>query len=106
MDIRNDIHQIGTNDGMIKGWFPRTDLLRVEATNIIQEVPKEKLLSLREAARYQSLSDGQGYQKCNCKISGNQCKTKRCKCFNNNVSCNFRCHLSSTCFNKNSKPIL
>ncbi|XP_011859348.1 PREDICTED: histone-lysine N-methyltransferase SETMAR-like [Vollenhovia emeryi] len=43
------------------------------------DIPKNVLLTLREAAAKQSASGGQGYKKCNCKIAKNQCQTNRCK---------------------------
>lgn len=55
----NDIYQIGTEDCLIKGWFPRTDLVK-SGTRIltVQDVNTDLSLSLREAAAKQSLLGG------------------------------------------------
>lgn len=100
-DFRNGVYQIGTKNGLIKGWFPRNKLnVAGTRTVSVEDVPKEVLLSLREAASFQSIVGGQGYQKCTCKANKNQCRTKRCSCFQLSVKCNSRCHQSLTCFNK------
>lgn len=101
MLIKNGVYQVGTSHGVIKGWFPRTDIGIARSNTISKEiVPTDILITLREAAAKQSLSGGQGFAKCNCKPSTNQCRTKRCNCFKNERRCNSRCHLSSTCCNK------
>ncbi|XP_043462868.1 KRAB-A domain-containing protein 2-like [Leptopilina heterotoma] len=100
-DLKNNVYQISTKHGIIKGWFPRTDIQRVETTVLlVNDVPTGEYLSLREAASLQSLSGGQGYKKCNCKVSEQQCRTRRCACFKSNILCNSRCHMSSSCCNK------
>ncbi|CAL1672264.1 unnamed protein product [Lasius platythorax] len=97
-DTKNDVYQIGTKDGILKGWFPRIEIAK-SSTNLITmaDVPKN-VLTLREAAAKQSASGGQGYKKCNCKIAKNQCQTNRC--FKAKILCNSRCHSSSSCINK------
>ena len=100
MHIENGVYQIGTQDCLINGWFPRTSIQKSNCKYIdASEVPKEKL-SLREAAAKQSLSGGQGYKKCQCKSLKNQCQTNKCKCFKAGILCNSRCHSSSSCCNK------
>ena len=66
----------------------------------IDDVPKERIVSLREAAAKQLLTGGQGYKKCNCRASAKQCSTNRCNCYKSGVLCSFRCHLSGPCTNK------
>lgn len=101
VDARNGVYQIGTKDGLIKGWFPRSDLQKSETVVVLPgDVPTETLLTLREAATKQSLCGGQGYKKCNCKQTQTQCSTNKCSCFKSKVMCNSRCHRSSTCSNK------
>ena len=63
----------------------------------VSEVPLEKEISLRAAAKAESISGGQGFSRCQC--TGN-CKTKRCKCFKSNVKCNSKCHNQRSCTNK------
>lgn len=104
INVKNDSYQIGTNEGLITGWFPRTDLTRVDATvDSIKDVPMDKSITLREAAQYQSLLGGQGYSKCNCKALAKQCQTNRCSCYKNTMKCNSRCHSSSNCLNKHDE---
>jgi hypothetical protein len=54
-------------------------------------------ISVREAARLQSIGNGQGCAKCSCKTG---CARKTCKCVRSNVLCNSRCHNSNSCQNK------
>ena len=67
----------------------------------MEDVDLESEVSLRAAARAESIGGGQGYFRCNC--SGN-CKTKRCKCFKENLKCNSRCHNQRSCSNKDQGP--
>lgn len=60
--IENDVYQIIANNGLIKEWFSRTELMRVEGLNIVATVPNDKSVSLRESAAGQSLSGGQGFK--------------------------------------------
>lgn len=100
-EFTNGVYQIGTKNGYLKGWFPRTDIKKVESHILsITDVPTGEFITLREAASLQSICGGQGFKKCSCKISQLQCRTKRCACFKANILCNSRCHLSSSCCNK------
>jgi len=63
----------------------------------LQDIPDSEPKSLREVARLQSVTDGQGMLKCDCKGG---CKTNRCKCRQAKVLSNSRCHHSATCANK------
>lgn len=102
LKIENGVFQVGTKNGTIKGWLPRTDLAKNKSNTILgmSDVMIEKTISLREALALQSMTGGQGYVKCSCKASINQCRTNRCKCFKFKVLCNSRCHSSATCGNK------
>lgn len=101
MASRNDVYQVGTTHGILKGWFNRTDI-NLSGTQVLKmsDVPQNVHLSLREAAAKQSLTGGQGLRKCACRESGTQCKTNRCTCFKAKVLCSSRCHLSAPCANK------
>ena len=78
----------------------RTDIAKSGTSAILlnNDVPSDKLLSLREATNEQSVIGGQGYKKCNCEAAKNQCKT--CTRFKTGILCNSRFHLSSPCCNK------
>lgn len=100
MDCRNSVYQVGTTHGVIKGWFPRTDLQETETGITLSDVPSNVFLSLREAAGKQSFFGKQGHKHCNCKQNAKKCETKRCACFKANLKCNSRCHNSNSCTNK------
>ena len=97
LDKKDDLYQIGTKNGLVKGWFPRSEIGIEHKFMNSEEVPKSVALSLREASAKQSMSGGQGFQKCNCKTG---CRTKKCDCRKNNVLCNSRCHQKLSCSNK------
>ena len=67
---------MGTKERLIKGWFPRTDIVK-SGINVIllNDLTSDTFHSLREAANKQFVSGGQGYEKCNCKAAKNQCTT-------------------------------
>jgi hypothetical protein len=46
------------------------------------------LKSLRELVSLESIGNGQGFIKCDCKIG----KCVNCKCKKANIKCNSRCH--------------
>ena len=97
---KNDLYQIGTENGMLKGWLDKTSMQKSTAFTVnIKDVP-ENLISIREAAAFQSLTGGQGLKKCNCKSVGNRCQGNRCKCFKAKRQCTSRCHSNLTCKNK------
>ncbi|XP_033222420.1 uncharacterized protein LOC117176314 [Belonocnema kinseyi] len=82
--LENSVYQIGTKDGLLKGWFPRTEI-QISKTSVIEltDIHKVGVLSLQEAATKQS-------------VSGGQC----CPWFKAGILCNSRCHKSSPCCNK------
>ena len=100
--MKNGVYQIGTRDGILKGWFSRT-FKKSGNVLTIEDVDKSTMISVRQAAGKQSFTGGQGISKCNCKALKNQCGTRRYMCFKAGILCNFRCHHSSTCANKNDK---
>ncbi|XP_043464627.1 uncharacterized protein LOC122500018 isoform X1 [Leptopilina heterotoma] len=80
--IQNGVYKIGTQEGIINGWFPRCDIQKTGSQIIsLSNVNNDNHISLREAASMQSISGGQGIKKCNCKAAKNQCKSNRCSCF-------------------------
>ena len=85
------IWKLGCKSGVLDQWYSRNQFMSVA------DVALETEISLRTAAKQESMGGGQGYFKCNC--TGN-CQTKRCKCFKANLKCNSRCHNRRCCTNK------
>jgi hypothetical protein len=101
IDKKNNVYQIGTKDGVLKNWLPRSELTLVSSINFdFNDIPQERVISLREACTLQSMFSGQGFSKCQCQPSKNQCSTKRCACFKNEHLCSSRCHSNNPCKNK------
>ncbi|CAG2239923.1 unnamed protein product [Mytilus edulis] len=93
-----DQFKLGSKDGILNGSYSRNQFtfspihsLALQDANTLVE------LSVRGAARQQSIGDGQGFLKCACKTG---CVRKTCKCVKSNVLCNSRCHNSLSCHNK------
>lgn len=72
----------------------------------VEEVPKNTVISLREASQCQSKVGGQGFKKCSCQASKTQCRTNQCTCFRAKLQCNSRCQSKTTCANKEKILIL
>ena len=90
--------KLGTKSGVLDQWYSRNQFQpTLEKFLSIEEIPMDKEISLRAAARSESVTGGQGYARCNCT---GDCKTKRCKCFKSQVSCNSKCHNKRSCSNK------
>lgn len=101
MDKKNNVYRIGTKVGVLKNWLTRSELTPVSSISFnYNDIPKECFISLREASANQSMFLGQGFLKCQCQPSKNQCNTKRCTCFKEQKLCNSRCHSSNPCKNK------
>lgn len=98
-DMRNGVYRIGTRSGTLKNWFPRSQFSESGA-EMTEPIPENTFITIREAVSSTSLFGGQGFKKCNCKISKNQCANKRCACYKAGMKCNSRCHHSLTCGNK------
>ena len=90
--------RLGCRSGVLDQWYSRNQFQpTIEKFITADEVPLGIEISLRAAAKAESIGGGQGYLRCNC--TGN-CKTKRCKCFKENLKCNSRCHNQRSCSNK------
>lgn len=99
IDCKNDVYQVATEYGVIKGWYGHDSLQHATSSFLkIEDLRTSKHLSLREAVA--ASSGGQGVAKCACKPSKQQCKTKRCLCKKSNRLCTSRCHSSLNCINK------
>ena len=101
-DKKNDVYQLGTSAGTIKGWFPRSALRETNCGNTGEDgaVGTDRIVGLREAFRQQSLFGGQGMRQCSCRASAKHCTNNRCKCRKGGVLCTSRCHMSLPCVNK------
>ena len=96
--INRTLWKLGLMSGILDQWYSRNQFQpTLEKFLSVEDVNLESEISLRAAARAESIGGCQGYFRCNC--SGN-CKTKRCKCFKDNLKCNSRCHNQRSCCNK------
>ena len=91
-------YTIGTSSGVLKQSYVRSQFIPTSASLVgITDVPT-KSVSLREVAKSQSLTHGQGFVKCSCDTG---CKNNKCSCRGNGKLCNSKCHKShATCTNK------
>ncbi|XP_055931953.1 uncharacterized protein LOC129962237 [Argiope bruennichi] len=93
----SDFFKLANENGTLKQLYTRNQF----------EICKEKLLSidkisfqeilLREAAKANSRSRGQGYTRCHCK---RKCSANKCSCKSKGLLCNSKCHNSLSCCNK------
>ncbi len=94
----DDMYKLGTRDGVIDKLYSQSKIAPSGNNFVsIDEVPQEKSISLRRANANQSLFNGQGYNKCNCK---GHCQTNRCACRKKEMLCSSRCHGNLICNNK------
>ena len=90
--------KLGCKSGVLDQWYSRNQFQpTLEKFMSMDDVPMDKEISLRSAARLESIGGGQGIFKCNC--TGN-CITNRCKCHKAGMKCNSRCHNKRSCTNK------
>lgn len=98
LEDKDGNYTLGTNYGTLNSQFARSQFTPTTFKGMSAENVKADItISVREAAREQSIGDGQGFTKCTCKTG---CKTKACKCKKSGVLCNSRCHNSLSCKNK------
>ena len=99
MDVKYGKYHLETAHSVLNGFYAYNQISRAPGSPIlfVEYIPNEAPKSLREIARLQSITGGQGMLRCDCKGG---CKKKRCKCKQANVSCNYHCHSSLTCDNK------
>ena len=100
LDIKNDLYQLGCNNGILDVWYARNAFDDTNSDKKIEKpnVPLDIKLSKREAVQKSSIGHGQGFVHCSC-TSG--CKTNRCGCKKSGLFCNSRCHGgNSLCINK------
>ena len=83
------LYTIGTNSGKIKGKLSRGQFEPLSYKGLKDhQVPPNVEISVREIVRAQSICNGQGFTKCNCKGA---C-LKICSCFKKGLHCNSSCH--------------
>ncbi|XP_064098745.1 uncharacterized protein LOC135209944 [Macrobrachium nipponense] len=91
-------YKLGTKHGLLKQVYSRNQFtLCAEKFMSLEEVIKDREVSLREVAIADSMGHGQGISNCSCTHS---CRSRRCKCFKNEVLCNSRCKCTNSCSNK------
>ena len=97
------MYKLGCKTGVLDSLYSRNQFSpTLEKFLIVAVVPTENILShalilsLRAAAKEESMGSGQGFFKCSC--TGN-CITKRCKCLKAARKCNSRCHNRRSCKN-------
>ena len=91
-------YKLGTRHGLLNSTFSMSQFMSSIFHGFSEgEVDSNTEISVREAARLQSIGDGECFAKCSCKTG---CARKTCKCARSNVSCNSRCHNSNSCQNK------
>lgn len=99
IDVKdNEFYQLGTKIGVLKQLYTQNQFTSCSEDFIkIEEVVKEKEVSLREVVGKLSLTGGQGFKKCNCL---KKCLSKKCACKSSGLLCNSKCHNSTPCCNK------
>ena len=75
---------VGCKSGILDQWYSRSKFQPTLGKFLsVEDVNLESEISIRAAARAESIGGGQGYFRCN----GNG-KNKRRKCFKDNLKCN------------------
>ena len=108
LDKNDNKYQLGHKGGVLKEWFPFNVLHKIDGVAMSfsrDEVPMEKEISVREAIKIVSISNGQGYKQCNCK-TGKCGQGSKCNCYKDGVKSNSRCHKgenNKNCTNKTDR---
>lgn len=99
IDVQDsEFYQLGTKIGVLKQLYTQNQFTSCSEDFIkIEEVVKDKEVSLREVVGKLSLTGGQGFKKCNCV---KKCSSKKCTCKSSGLLCNSKCHNSTPCCNK------
>ena len=100
VDIEAQRIRVRTQHGKLQGVLSPNmyDVCKYDFLSL-SDVREEPKLSIRSAAKADSITGGQGMLRCNCGASS-RCQTARCKCFQHERKCNSRCHQSLACANK------
>jgi hypothetical protein len=108
LEKNDNMFKLGHKGGVLKEWFPFNVLHKIDGIAMSfsrDEVPMEKEISVREAIKIVSISNGQGYKQCNCK-TGKCGQGSKCNCYKDGVKCNSRCHKgenNKNCTNKTDR---
>ncbi|CAG4991245.1 unnamed protein product [Parnassius apollo] len=93
----DELYQIGTNNGMIKQLYSRSQINVCPRVVLdVKNVPSTEI-ALRSVANLKSIGTGQGFKKCLCKKN---CSIARCMCYKNKLLRTSKCHSSLPCKNK------
>ena len=78
-------YKVGTRHGLLNSTFSRNQFMSSTSHGLSEaEIDSNTEISVHEAARLQSIRDGQGYVKCICKTG---CARKTCKCVHCEIQC-------------------
>jgi hypothetical protein len=108
LEKNDSMFKLGHKGGVLKEWFPFNVLHKIDGIAMSfsrVEAPMEKEISVREAIKIVSISNGQGYKQCNCK-TGKCGQGSKCNCYKDGVKCNSRCHKgenNKNCANKTDR---
>ncbi|GFQ68955.1 KRAB-A domain-containing protein 2 [Trichonephila clavata] len=94
---RSVFYKLGTEHGVLKQLYCRSEFSIFQEKSLTFASVGTEEKSLRTVVSSQSLTGGQGYSRCSCTT---KCSTNRCRCKNNKLICNSKCHKSSSCCNK------
>ena len=99
MEVTDDhLYRIGTAEGRLDRLLARSMFSIAQKKFLsVEDVPDNEL-PIRSEATKASLTGGQGFLRCNCKLGCK--KSSKCKCIGAGVLCNSRCHGSLSCSNK------
>ncbi|OAF65656.1 hypothetical protein A3Q56_06644, partial [Intoshia linei] len=93
---KNMMPGIGASGAVVYTPKMSENVEKCEQRLINPQIP-DRVLSLRSTVREKFIDLGQEFFKCNCK---NGFSNNRCKCKNNSMLCNSRCHHSCSSFKK------
>jgi hypothetical protein len=97
VEVQDDMYRVGNKDGTLKELFSRNQFTVTKEKFLRTEEVDPTLKGVRAMATKQSLSGGQGYERCHCNTKR---ATKRCGCRAHNKLCNSKCHNGLSCSNK------
>ena len=93
--------RIRTIHGALDGVFYRNQYTVAPQKFLrIGDTTAQPKLSVRQAAKLESIVGGQGMAKCFCAAGGARCRSSACSCWRLKRQCNSRCHPNLACHNK------
>lgn len=97
--VRNGDYRRGSSHAILNRRFSSGELIMNQASEPLN-INCNECLTLWEATNKFSQFGGQGFTRCTCKPSNNQCRTNWYFCFKNYVKCGSKCHTGGPCENK------